>query len=316
MRPFQIIHEEHSITRGTRQAGPSFPKATASEASQYKRHSVASGYWGDIPATDQPIRRPEFAEAQQRFLAGMLDTPLERGQRNPWDWAISVIIHAAILATVLILPLMFTDVIDVHNLQVTLLEVPRPPAPPPAPAPPVVQKEPRAPLRNLSVSHLKAPVAIPKQIVIAKDEAAPAIDQGVVGGIPGGVPGGILGGILGGSGNGPAPPPPAPVAAKPQPEIVRVGGDVRPPELLVHVDPVYPRIALNAHMQGVVVVDAVIDTDGNVVQAHVLKGPVLLRQSALDAVMQWKYKPTLLNGQPVSLDMEVEVVYSIRSGTE
>jgi protein TonB len=76
------------------------------------------------------------------------------------------------------------------------------------------------------------------------------------------------------------------------------------------VNPEYPSLARQAHIAGVVVVDAIIDEHGNVVQAHALSGPPLLIPSALKAVLQWQYEPTALNGQPVSVELEVQVNFA------
>ena len=105
-----------------------------------------------------------------------------------------------------------------------------------------------------------------------------------------------------------APVPPAPVST---PKVVRVGGDVRAPALLQSVNPHYPPIARAAHAEGDVVIDAIIDEHGNVVQAHAISGPALLIAAALQAVQQWKYQPTVLNGQPVSIAMHVTVTFRL-----
>jgi protein TonB len=98
------------------------------------------------------------------------------------------------------------------------------------------------------------------------------------------------------------PPPPAPV---------RVGGDIRRPEKIKHVDPVYPSIAKAARVSGMVIVEATIATDGSVRGARVIRSVPMLDQAALDAVAQWRYTPTLLNGQPVEVVMSVNVTFAI-----
>ena len=155
------------------------------------------------------------------------------------------------------------------------------------------------------------PTAIPKKIVEVKDEGAPEVDPAgaVPGGVAGGENGGVLGGVLGGMSNGPAPPP-----ASPQPPkrgIQRVGGDVRAPRQILRVDPDYPRIAMTAKVEGVVVIDAVIDEHGNVIQARAVSGPGLLIPAALQAVLKWKYEPTYLDGQSVPIEMKVEVGFHL-----
>jgi protein TonB len=77
-------------------------------------------------------------------------------------------------------------------------------------------------------------------------------------------------------------------------------------------NPRYPAIALAAHIEGIVVIDAVIDEQGNVVEARAIDRPPLLIAAALAAVTNWKYQPTYLNGQPVALKTHVQVVFRLR----
>lgn len=162
---------------------------------------------------------------------------------------------------------------------------------------------------------MMAPSMIPNKIAMIKEEPLPPDSGGgVIGGVPGGIPGGQVGGVLGGIlGGGASPlvsvaaPPPPPVK-----RILRVGGNVKPPRQ-IYAEPVkYPAIAKAAKIQGVVVIDAVIDQQGDVVKAHSVSGPGLLIPAALDAVSRWKYEPTLLNGEPVSIEMEVKVNFTLR----
>jgi protein TonB len=123
----------------------------------------------------------------------------------------------------------------------------------------------------------------------------------------GGVPGGSLGGVVGGLPAAPPPPPPAPTAP------VRVGGNIRPPTKTKNINPVYPQIAQSARVQGVVIIEATISPTGKVVDARVLRSIPLLDQAALDAVRQWEYTPTLLNGVPVPVIMTVTVNFTLQS---
>jgi protein TonB len=83
------------------------------------------------------------------------------------------------------------------------------------------------------------------------------------------------------------------------------------PRELYKPEPVYPPIARLAHAQGVVTIDALIDEHGDVVQARAIEGPPLLIPSALAAVLKWKYEPTYLDGEPVSIKMHVEVRFTL-----
>jgi protein TonB len=128
--------------------------------------------------------------------------------------------------------------------------------------------------------------------------------------VAGGQLGGSLGGVFGGTGtSAPIPPPQQPAAKR----VVRVGSSLKAPRQTHSVQPEYPPLAMQVHVTGTVVVDAVIDEYGNVVQARALNGHPLLIPAALKAVLQWKYEPTLLNGTPVAVEMEVTVHFTLGS---
>lgn len=103
-----------------------------------------------------------------------------------------------------------------------------------------------------------------------------------------------------------------PQAATPQAAQgpVRIGGQTKAPERIKYVAPVYPEVAAAARVSGIVIVEATIGTDGSVTEAHVIRSIALLDQAALDAVKQWKYTPTTLNGKPVPVIMTVTVNFT------
>jgi protein TonB len=158
---------------------------------------------------------------------------------------------------------------------------------------------------------MMAPTVIPKKVEMIKEEELPPDigNVGVVGGVPGGIAGGsaggVLGGIIGGAGSGMPPPP------KVAPSRIRVGGNVQAAALVRKVDPVYPPIAKTAHVSGTVVLHAIIGKDGSVQNLEYVSGPGLLMKSAMDAIKQWRYKPTMLNGEPVEVDTTISVVFSL-----
>jgi protein TonB len=238
-------------------------------------------------------------------------------RRSPLEWIAATGVHVVIIAALIIVPLYTTETIQLRNYVATPL-VPPPAAPPPPPpaagrtvAPHITSKR-----RNLTytLGKVTAPTSIPKTISL--DNSAPESDVGgVVGGVAGGVPGGQLGGSLGGvlgatGTSAPMPPPPPRAAAK---RIVRVGSSLKAPRQVYSVQPDYPVLAKQEHIWGVVVVNAVIDEHGDVVQARVVSGHPFLIKAALDAVLKWKYEPTLLNGTPVAVEMEVTVNFKLGS---
>jgi len=96
-----------------------------------------------------------------------------------------------------------------------------------------------------------------------------------------------------------------------KPERIRLGGKVAVANLIHKVDPVYPPIAKTAQVSGTVVLHVIIGKDGGVQEIQVVSGPPLLIRAATDAVWQWRYKPTLLNGQPVEVDTTVMVIFRL-----
>jgi len=90
-----------------------------------------------------------------------------------------------------------------------------------------------------------------------------------------------------------------------------VGGNIKPPQQIKRVNPTYPAIAQSARVQGVVIIEATIGQSGKVTDARVLRSIPLLDQAALDAVRQWEYSPTLLNGVPVAVIMTVTVQFTL-----
>jgi protein TonB len=225
---------------------------------------------------------------------------------------ISTVFQVLLLGVMVLIPLIYTEALPKQMLSTFLVAPPPPPPPPPpAAAAPVQRVRPMAKL--MQSGKLQAPTAIPKQVTMIKEEEAPpdAGAVGVVGGVPGGVPGGqsggVLGGIIGGVIGSNLPPPPK--AATPQ--RIRQGGNVQQAKLINMVRPVYPPLARQARVAGTVRLHAIIAKDGTVIQLEVVTGHPLLVQAALDAVRQWRYQPTLLNGEPVEVDTTVDVVFTL-----
>ena len=243
-----------------------------------------------IPALIDPNRyrgkkiAPEalrHAGDKDLFVDALLELPTaHQRRRNPLDWAVSLIVHVTLIAALLAVPLYFNETLDLKAFSLTML-VAVPPPPPPPPPSATVRQIVRPKMADLVSHGLMSPTFIPRQIAMIKEDVPPpSPDEGVMGGVPGGVPGGIpggviggvLGGVLGSVGSGMTGPPP-PKAVK---KIVRVGGNVKPPRLISSPAPEYPQLAKAAKISGTVIIDAVIDEKGNVVEAHVISGPGLL----------------------------------------
>ena len=218
---------------------------------------------------------------------------------KPWTVAMSAIVQGLIVGILILIPLIYTEALP-KGLMNTFLVAPAPPPPPPPPAAPV-----KAVVRPriITPQRMVAPTVIPKKVEVIKDEAPDVGAVGVEGGVGGGVPGGVLGGIIGGA--GPPPPP------KPTQQRIRVGGNVAAAKLVHQVQPVYPQIAKTAHVQGTVLLHAIIAKDGTIQELQYVSGPPLLMRAAMDAVHEWRYSPTLLNGEPVEVDTTIQVVFTL-----
>ena len=154
-----------------------------------------------------------------------------------------------------------------------------------------------------------APRAIPSQIAMLHEDPLPpeaASPAGIPGGIWGGLPAAALNTISPAAKTAPAPPPPE----KPL-EPIRVGGKVTPPQPIYAPQPIYPVLARQARVQGLVVLDATFDAQGSVTNLSVISGPQLLYGAALQAVKTWRYQPVYLNGVPVPFEMEVTVHFHL-----
>jgi protein TonB len=170
--------------------------------------------------------------------------------------------------------------------------------------------------RQFDASRLIAPTTIPPQVATIKDLqelVPPSAGSGVVGGVPGGVPGGVVGGIIGGLpiAAPPPPPPPPPADVSKPPTRIRIGGNVQAALLIHEVRPVYPAVARQAHVGGVVELKAIIGRDGTVQNLVLVSGQPLLVEAAMQAVKQWVYKPTFLDGVPVEVVTEVSVNFHL-----
>jgi len=159
---------------------------------------------------------------------------------------------------------------------------------------------------------------VPGQIQAARDQQINGIVGGVPSGVVGGVSGGVVGGIIGGIPSAVPPPPPPPLqnnvvgSVPPNPTRIKIGGAVQAARLISKVDPVYPEQARAAGIEGEVQIAAVIGEDGHVQTAEPQDGNPLLATAAVDAVKQWIYQPTHLNGQPVMVITTVTVPFKLQ----
>jgi len=241
------------------------------------------------------------------FEEMVVSSPRGKKTNKSWTVIVSGIVQATFLAVLILIPLIYTEALPKASLATLLIAPPPPPPPPPPPAATqIVKVKPQVHL--MDAGKLVAPKVIPKEVKIIKEEAEQPDAMGAMGGVPGGVPGGqmggVIGGVIGGVGGAPAPP-------KPTQQRIRQGGAVTAASLINKVNPTYPPLARQTRISGTVRLHAIISKDGSVQQLEVLSGHPLLVQSALDAVRQWRYRPTLLNGEAVEVDTTIDVIFSL-----
>jgi periplasmic protein TonB len=232
----------------------------------------------------------------------LVESTNKKATAKVWSVWVSAGVQALVLIILILIPLIYTRALP-PLLSTSFLAAPPPPPPPPPPAA-VVKVKPQPKFEQKMVT----PTVVPKKIAMIHQEAPPP-DVGVTGGVEGGVPGGsaagVLGGIIGGAPGGLPAPPPKPSAP------LRIGGNVMAGRITHQVTPQYPQIARIAHVSGTVVLHAIIDEHGDITQLQYVSGPALLKESALQAVREWKYAPYQLNGQPVKVDTTISVIFNL-----
>ena len=234
----------------------------------------------------------------------VVSSPNPSKTNKPWTVVLSMIFQVAFLAVLILIPLIYTEALPKTMMATLLVATPPPPPPPPPPIAQVVHVKPQVHL--MDAGKLVTPKVIPKDIKIIKEDAPDmsGMQGGVVGGVAGGQMGGVIGGVIGGVGA--APPPP-----KPAQQRIRQGGQVQAAKLVNKVQPLYPPLARQTRISGTVRLHAIIAKNGSVEQLEVISGHPLLVQAALDAVRQWKYQPTTLNGENVEVDTTIDVIFSL-----
>jgi len=231
---------------------------------------------------------------------------------------ISTAAHVIVISVLLAISIVYvsTELPEVPDMLAFVVSAPPPPPPPPPPPSPVsasARTTPKAIKRVSTVNPWAAPVEAPPEIV-AEAHVETGTSEGVPGGVEGGVAGGVVGGIVGGL-ISELPPPRPPPPPSPSPPVardpVRIGGELKAPALIERVEPEYPPFAVRAQVQGVVILEAVVDGRGRVEEVRVLRSIPLLDKAAIAAVRQWRYSPLLLNGTPERFVLTVTVSFSL-----
>ncbi len=238
------------------------------------------------------------------FEDSLMESSGALSKRNPWTAALSFAMQAFVAGVLVLVPLIYTEALPWRQFARVLTE-PAPPAGLPSPAPAHVHG---AQARPPFADSVRLPTSIPQRIAMLPDEAANVAGSGAPDwvGVPGGTgPGGpnsMIGNVI------PVPPAMPEIVA---PTKVRVSSGVAQGLLLHETRPAYPPLALQARIQGTVVLQAVIARDGTVQNLRVVSGNPMLVGAALEAARLWRYKPYLLNEQPVEVDTQIVVNFTL-----
>jgi periplasmic protein TonB len=271
------------------------------------------------PARPAVRPRAELASAplapRMMFSDSLLEFGVQR-RRKVWATTASFIFNSLAIGLMLIVPLLFTEDLPKGQL-LTFLVAPPPPPPPPPPAAAAVEKMVHQIQTDmLSSGQLRTPTRIPQRVEMIREDVAPppmAATGGVIGGVPGGIPGGQLGGVIGGIVSSTSSLAAVPKLVPATPHRVRISQGVTKGLCIHKVEPSYPTLARTARVQGEVVLNAIIDVNGQITNLQLVSGHPMLVPAAIEAVQQWRYKPYLLNGTPVEVETTITVIFSLSS---
>lgn len=262
---------------------------------------------GHVATADRAVHPAWERKIEFRFQSLVLTEPESLVKGRSATVGVSLAIHSLILVCLILVPLFYEDVLPPPSEALRAFFVspaeaapPPPPPPPPAPGPRAVTRA-SAASRPEQPSGFVAPIEIPPEIK-PEEGIDLGVEGGVAGGVEGGVPGGVIGGVVGGL---PDTPPPQ--------KVVRVGGLLTAPKKVRHVAPVFPPLASQARLSGLVILEALVDVRGHVQEVKVLRGAPLFDEAATEAVKQWRYQPLLLNGQPTAFILTVTLRFHLET---
>jgi protein TonB len=246
--------------------------------------------------------------SRQEIEEGSLFREIESGakfRRNPWAGAGAMALQLLLLLAAVVIPLFHTDPLPKRET-LTMLYL----------QPPTAAGGNATKLRAPTPPSTYTPTSIAIPTPVQKTQEAPPPPAGTTSGVVGGVPGGAVGGVPGGVFNEMLNSAPSvPVLAKsPVPTPVkrmRIASRVAEANLIHDVTPQYPPEAGRARIEGTVVLMAVIGTDGSVKDVRIESGLPILAQAAMDAVKQWRYKPYMVDGEPVEVDSRITINFNL-----
>ena len=245
--------------------------------------------------------------AGRREVAVFDELPISGTERRPtntrWTFLVSMAGQLSVLGLMLVIPIIYVQALPFKWRLMSLI----PPPPPTAPQPVARATERRPPPpRDL----ITVPPFIPPHARIINEYIpAPPGEVFKILEIPGAIPGLDNDNRLAAITSSGIPRPPAPSSHS---APLRVGGDLQGAKLIHMVRPKYPEAARKSFVQGTVVLEATVAKDGSVVELRYISGPPLLFPAVQKAVSKWRYRPTLLNGQPVAIQTTIKVIFILK----
>lgn len=236
------------------------------------------------------------------FHDSLFASGAKSGPRNPWAAVGSVTLLSLVLLAVILIPLFHTDTLPKRETLTMLL------------APPLAAASAVPTFRVPTPTYTSKSISIPTPIHMTPETPAPPVDAtgevvgGVPGGLVGGVPSGVLTEVLNGTHSVPVP---VLATTSPTPKRIRIASRVADSNLIHDVAPTYPPEAGRARIEGTVVLLAVIAKDGTVQDVRVQSGLPVLAQAAINAVKQWRYKPYILNGEPIEVASQITINFTL-----
>ena len=227
--------------------------------------------------------------------------------RRGWTALMSFFVQTLFIGTLVLLPLLFTEALPLTHWA-NILEVPPAPAPPSAAEP--IRHNSQPPDTNMANGRILQPTGIPDHVATPVDDGPPPQVGSPYDSVIGSTniatsSNTFMSNIL----NSVRPPAHPSIARPSKPIPVSTGVSEG---LLIHqVKPPYPAIAIAGHIQGEVILQAVIGKDGTIQNLHVISGHPMLIKAAAEAVQQWRYRPYLLNGEPVEVETQIRVNFTI-----
>ena len=270
------------------------------------RIGPARGFPGEHKKQLPASSSPHAIDDGGLFHESLIVSGGEVRPRNLWAAAGSLTFQLLLLLALIVIPLFHTDILPKRETLTTLYLQP--------PAAAAIGTRLRTPTPTSTYTPTSTAISAP-----VKTQEAPSTPAGTTGGVVGGVPGGVIGGVPGGMLSdvlGRTRSVPA-LAKTPQPapvKRIRLAQRIVEANLIHDVTPIYPPEAGRARIQGAVVLLAVIGKDGSVEDVRVESGFPILAQAAIDAVKQWRYRPYLLNGEPVEVDSRITINFALSRG--